>query len=150
MEGCYVGIRVNYCGAVWTIGAMAAGAILNGAYIFMMHNAHGEISSCRLQILRIPSRCITRLFKRRHPTNHSRVICQRARKAWSALAGTPWNECLVDDGADEDAGFTESGGIAGHAFESQVAAHGHDVGGVIGMGEGDGVVGEMWFGYVDA
>lgn len=35
-------MRVNYCGAVWTIGAMAAGAILNGAYTFVIHNAYGE------------------------------------------------------------------------------------------------------------
>jgi hypothetical protein len=39
---CYVGMQVNYCGAVWTIGSMAAGAILNGAYTSVIHNAYGE------------------------------------------------------------------------------------------------------------
>lgn len=103
-----------------------------------------------IQILRIPSRRVTRLFKLRHFINYSRIIGQRARKAGTALARTQWYDCLVDDGANEDAGFAESGGVASHAFESQVAAHGHDVGGVIGMREGDGVVGEMLFGDVDS
>lgn len=35
-------MRVNYCGAVWTIGSMVAGAVLSGAYTFVIHNAYGE------------------------------------------------------------------------------------------------------------
>jgi hypothetical protein len=35
-------MRVNYCGAVWTIGSMVAGAFFNGACTFVIHNAYGE------------------------------------------------------------------------------------------------------------
>ncbi|GIC87606.1 uncharacterized protein Aud_003991 [Aspergillus udagawae] len=39
---CYVGMQVNYCGTVWTIAAMAGGAMLNAGYTFVICNMYGE------------------------------------------------------------------------------------------------------------
>ncbi|CAI7602286.1 unnamed protein product [Penicillium glandicola] len=41
-DACYVGMRVNYCGAVWTIGSMVAGGALNAAFLFVIINTFGQ------------------------------------------------------------------------------------------------------------
>ena len=38
-------MEVNCCGTIWTIGAMAAGAVLNAGYTFMIRNAYGQTAS---------------------------------------------------------------------------------------------------------
>lgn len=35
-------MRVNYCGALWTVVAMLGGAALNAGYNFVIEDRHGQ------------------------------------------------------------------------------------------------------------
>lgn len=35
-------MQVNYCGAVWTIASILAGAGLNSGFSYVLRNAHGQ------------------------------------------------------------------------------------------------------------
>lgn len=70
-------------------------------------------------------------------------VGQGTREPGPVLALGPGDDGLVEHRAHERARGAVGGGVAGQAFQNQVAAHGHDVCGVVGVWEGDGGVGQV-------
>ena len=73
--------------------------------------------------------------------DHLGVVGKGARVARAILAVLVRDHSLVQDHADKRS-FSASGrGIALHAFQGKMAAHGHDVTELVGVGKGDAVHG---------
>lgn len=73
--------------------------------------------------------------------DHLGVVGKGARVAGAILAVLVRDHSLVQHHADERSFFASGRGIALHTFQGEVAAHGHDVTELVGVGEGDAVHG---------
>lgn len=69
--------------------------------------------------------------------DHLGVGVKGARVAGAILAVLVRDHSLVQDHADKRSFFASGRGIALHAFQGEVAAHGHDITELVGVGKGD-------------
>lgn len=81
--------------------------------------------------------------------DHLGIVGKGARVARAILAVLVRDYSLVQDHPDKGSFFASGRGIALHAFQGEVATHGHDVTELVGVGEGDAVHGKLVFRNTD-